>query len=178
MEYVILGFLMIRALSQYDIMKALDREVSPFYQSSLGSIQNGLKKLLEKKWIEVEAVRGEGRRKNIYQINDEGSRAFVDWMLSEFSDRKFDAQLGTRLFFLGHLNKLERQRIIKNALSQLEGRLASYKKEEASIDLDHLPKEHKQIGEYQIKTLELAIHQDQALDSWLRSLLAEEEYNA
>ncbi len=49
MEYVILGFLMIRALSQYDLMKVLKEEVSPFYKPSLGSLQNALKKL-EKKW--------------------------------------------------------------------------------------------------------------------------------
>jgi DNA-binding PadR family transcriptional regulator len=90
MEFVILGLLMIRGLSQYDIRKALQQKVSPFYSASLGSIQAALKKLEGNGHIEINEVIENGRGKKIYTINHTGRQYFMDWMLSSIAPNRLD----------------------------------------------------------------------------------------
>ncbi|WP_025025397.1 PadR family transcriptional regulator [Caldalkalibacillus mannanilyticus] len=62
MEFVILGLLMIRQMSQYDIKKILQQKISPFFSPSLGSIQSALKKLMDNGHIELDEVVEGGRQ--------------------------------------------------------------------------------------------------------------------
>ena len=101
MAYVLLGFLCLRTLTQYDMLKILKTRVSPFYQPSLGSIQTTLKKLLNNGYITIEEIR-EGRKKNTYRITSAGREAFFHWMrAAEYNESvaKLDSELSTRLFF-------------------------------------------------------------------------------
>ncbi len=75
MIYVILGFLMMHGMTKYDIKVGLEKEISPFYAPSYGSINHSIKKLLKEGLISfVEAVE-KGRHKKVYSITDTGKEA-------------------------------------------------------------------------------------------------------
>lgn len=177
MDYVILGFLMIRSLTQYDILQALSKGVSPFYAASLGSIQAACKKLVTSEYADVEKTRENGRRKNIYHITDLGREAFAAWMMSGEIEagRKNDMAISTRLFFLGLMTLDERQQIIKNIATFLDETVREYTaayEEYQSIDV---PDKFVDVARYQLKTLELGIDQYRATLEWFNSLAKELE---
>src|SRR4030095_4213922 len=98
LEFVILGLLMIRHLTQYDIKNALQQKVSPFFSASLGSIQAALKKLESNGHIEFHEAVENGRRKKIYTLNAKGKQHFLDWMLSSIAPSRLDSDVTTKLF--------------------------------------------------------------------------------
>lgn len=167
MEYVILGFLMIRTLSQYDLLKALSKEVSPFYQPSLGSIQNGLKKLLVKGYISKKIVFDSERKKYNYKITKLGKEYLKEWMLGDYKSSKFDMDFNTKLFFLGHLNIQERILVIRKTKLFVETTLESFYKEEISIQQTMNSETISDIVIYQIKTLEIGIHSHKSILDWI-----------
>jgi hypothetical protein len=68
MEFVILGLLALRAMTVYEINKALERGVSLFYSASFGSINAAIGRLLEKGWISGQEKVENGRNKKIFQL--------------------------------------------------------------------------------------------------------------
>ncbi len=177
MAYVLLGFLCLRALTQYDILKALKLRVSPFYQPSLGSIQTTLKKLLSAGWVTVETT-DDGRKKNTYHITDVGKHAFSQWMLADTyaeSVSKLDAELSTRLFFLGLMKPDERKQIVKTAFDNIEKIFAEYRKADEGYSQKTCSPEFMDVARFQLKTLSMGIHQLASMRDWLRNLYQELE---
>jgi DNA-binding PadR family transcriptional regulator len=177
LAYVLLGFMCLRALTQYDILKALKMRVSPFYQPSLGSIQATLKKLLNVGWVTVEVSQG-GRKKNIYRITDAGKKAFEGWMLADAYDEsvsKLDAELSTRLFFLGLMRRDERKKIVKTAVDFIEKLLTEYGKADEVYSKTVCPPSFADVARFQLKTLSMGIHQLASMRNWLRGIYSELE---
>ena len=166
MEYVLLGFLMIRSLSQYEMRKVLQRKVSPFYSASLGSIQAALKKLEADGRIECLESERQGRKIKLYSIREEGSRSFSGWMLSALSSARLDQDATTRLFFLGLMEPRERLAIANAIIGRLELDLAEYEAASAEAARTDVPDELRTVAEYQLKTLELGIHLHRAMRDW------------
>ena len=177
MAYVLLGFLCLRAFTQYDILKALKMRVSPFYQPSLGSIQTTLKKLLAEGLVTVEQTQS-GRKKSIYRITEEGKKAFEDWMRAHTYDMnvaRLDAELSTRLFFLGLVAPRERKQIVKTASDHLEKMLMEYEKADELYTKAICPAGFEDVARFQLKTLSMGIHQLSSMLDWLRELYHELE---
>ena len=177
MIYVLLGFLCLRACTQYDMLKALKLQVSPFYQPSLGSIQATLKKLLGEGWVTVEVSEG-GRRKNIYRITDEGKKTFRDWMLTDsYTENvsKLDSELSTRLFFLGLMQPNERRLIVKMAADSIDKMLTDYTQANGLYSKKAYPPGYEDVARFQLKTLSLGIHQLASMRDWLFGLYSEME---
>ena len=175
MEYVILGFLMIRDLSQYDLLQALSKNVSPFYKPSLGSIQNALKKLLRQHYILKELQEGSGRKKALYSITPEGTRYLKSWMLTEFSQSKFEAELNTRIFFLGNFDYELKRTVFSHALSYVTSELDAFSREYTRMQSITLNPNIANLAKYQIKTLEMTINQFETLSIWLKKEIVELE---
>lgn len=151
MENIILGFLLMKNLSQYEIKKALEKKPSPFISASLGSIQAALKKLLAKGHITMQATMENGRKKNIYQITDSGKNSFHEWMLMEIDEYNFDHLLMTKLFFLGLLPLENQQKFVNNIINQLN----EINKELRSVAVSDELLAHP-LAKFQFKTLDLA----------------------
>ncbi|QJD83861.1 PadR family transcriptional regulator [Cohnella herbarum] len=175
MEFVILGLLMIRSLSQYDIKKILQRKVSPFYSASLGSIQAALKKLEEGFQVEWSEAAQQGRRKKLYTVNDSGKRHFMNWMLSPIAPSRLEQEMTTRLFFLGLMTPEERLVIVNAIVAELESSLEEF--DAASLEAAKItvPDHLRQIAAYQIKTLEFGIHLHRCMLDWFSQFKIELE---
>lgn len=164
---------MFKALSQYDLMNALKEEVSPFYQPSMGSLQNGLKKLTELGYIVVEQTTHGKRKKNLYAITDSGKKAFIEFMIGDISETKYEAQTSTRLFFMGFANHEERLIIVDKIIEFLVNRLAVFEAGEQRFRETQYDAKYKDNVHYQFKTLELGIFQDRQMIEWFRGLREE-----
>ncbi|MBD0379473.1 helix-turn-helix transcriptional regulator [Paenibacillus sedimenti] len=97
---VILGILMKRSLSGYDIKHLLESVFSYFYNASYGTIYPTLSKMEKDGLITKESVLQEGRpNKNIYTITEEGRKQFRAYMYSPMQANEFKSDGMTRLFF-------------------------------------------------------------------------------
>jgi DNA-binding PadR family transcriptional regulator len=119
MEFVILGLLSLRAMTVYDINKALERGVSLFYNASFGSINAAINKMINKGWVEVEEKIENGRNKKIYHINNNGQLAFQEWLGSDIESEKVKEPALTRLYFMGFAPENERIRVLEEHISKL-----------------------------------------------------------
>ncbi len=119
MEFVILGLLSLRAMTVYEINKALQRGVSLFYSASFGSINAAIKKMINNGWIEGEEKIENGRNKKIYHINHRGQQAFREWLGSEIEIVKVKEPALTRLYFMGFASDNERIRVLEEHISIL-----------------------------------------------------------
>ena len=71
MAYLILGLLMLRSLTIYDIKNTLEKKISPFYSASFGSIQTAVKKLLANQYVGFTQKVEHGRNKKEFFITPE-----------------------------------------------------------------------------------------------------------
>ncbi|MFS0723051.1 helix-turn-helix transcriptional regulator [Paenibacillus sp. 1P07SE] len=175
MVYVILGFLMIRALTQYDLKQALSREVSPFYSPSLGSIQAALKKLEAAGYVVPETQADGRRKKKLYTITASGREALRAWMLASIAQDRLETDVGTKLFFLGLMAPAERLAIIRDIVQQLELVAALYEQTELAESARSVDTPYRDIARYQLKTLSLGLLQHRSMLEGLRQVLTELE---
>ena len=175
MDYVILGFLLLKSLSQYDIQQLLAKKPSPFYSSSLGSIQASLKKLERIGYITLSRTRENNRSKNLYAINSSGKDAFTDWFLDEINPQKFEAETSTKLFFLGLLPAGDRVLVVRKIIAFLEMSLDGFQEAEEFYRQVQVPPGFKDVAMYQLKTLDYGLYQVQQNLIWFNNLVNEME---
>jgi PadR family transcriptional regulator, regulatory protein AphA len=118
-EFVILGLLALRAMTIYEINKALERGVSLFYSASFGSINAAISKMLAKSWISGQEAVENGRNKRIFHLTPAGRQAFQDWLASEIEAEKVKDSALTRLYFLGFSDPQERIRVLEAHVQKL-----------------------------------------------------------
>lgn len=175
MEYVLLGFLLLRSLNQYELYQALKNKVSPFYQASLGSIQSTLKKLESGGYVTVSKVSDDGRKKNIYTITDSGKARFSTWMAGDINENKFEAETSTRLFFLGLMPEEERKGIINGIIALLQTAVAEYEEAERTYKQRTYEEKYSEVVKYQFKTLNLGMNYYRHTLAWFEELRKEME---
>lgn len=124
MEFVILGLLALRAMTVYELNKALERGVSLFYSASFGSINAAIAKMLEKGWISVQEMVENGRNKKVFHLTPTGKQAFQDWLVAEIEAEKVKDPALTRLYFMGFAAPAERIRVLEAHLVNLRQLLA------------------------------------------------------
>lgn len=118
MELVVLGLLMMKNLTLYDLRKSFERGISLFYSASFGSIQFALKKLLKDGAITVASAVAGGRYKKTYAITSKGRAAFLAWMHSaDIPESKLDTIALTKLYFLGLLPGREDRKIVLGTIT-------------------------------------------------------------
>lgn len=174
MKYIILGLLLLKPLSIYDINKAFQNIISLFYSPSYGSINTAMKKLLAKKIVECKEEVIQGRNKIVYTILEAGKKEFIGWMLSEINPNKLEVTALSKLFFLGLVdNKEDKINIISNIVNTAKSekeRLETLKKETQAYEV---PKSYKEIFLFQLKTLDYGLNSYQFSFTWFEKLLKE-----
>jgi PadR family transcriptional regulator, regulatory protein AphA len=153
-EFVILGLLALRAMTVYEINKALERSVSLFYSASFGSINAAIGKMLAKGWVSGEEKVENGRNKKIFHLTPAGREAFQDWLNSDIEAEKVKDPGLTRLYFMGFTSAAERVRVLEAHLEKLRRTLDA-------LELIHLqsietetPPELEDVRRFQLFTLD------------------------
>lgn len=174
MENVILGLLLFRPLTAYDINGAFKEGISMFYKASYGSIQTALKKLLSKNLITFKEAIENGRNKKSYSICEEGSKYFYQWMNSPITNRNNESIVSAKVYFLGLIkdnkNKILIIEDIVTIYRDIQSQLQNIKDETSKIEIDE---EYREIFKFQMKSLEHGLAENEASIKFYTNLINE-----
>lgn len=104
-EYILMGFLMERNMTGYDMKQYMSMSTSHFADASFGSIYPALKRLMQKGFIEgKESVEG-GKLKKTYSIKGSGKTEFLKWLDSPIEPSKSSVTSAlVKVFFYRYLS--------------------------------------------------------------------------
>lgn len=119
-DKIILGLLLDSDKSSYDLKKSMESSTGFFYNSSQGSIQPALKKLMHNGHISVtEEYRG-ARSKKVYSITEEGEKEFQHWASEPIElDKPRDPAL-VKMFFFSNVEDTRKLELIEAYLREIE----------------------------------------------------------
>ncbi len=116
MEKIILGMLMVRGMTIYEIKNFINNNLDTMCSASSGSIHTAVKKMLEKEIIKVYE---EGNKK-IYYITSKGREEFNLWIEQPMDIGKAKNIELSKLFFLGLSNPDKRVKLIEKYIDELK----------------------------------------------------------
>ena len=178
MEFVVLGLLLLKSMTIYELNQAFKGSISMFYSASYGSLQNATKKLLKKQWITMHQKVENGRNKKIFSITPTGHQAFQDWMFAEINPNKLETIALSKVSFLGLIpNSQDKKQILENILAtinQIDLELHQTKAELSLLE-PQLPAAYQPTFKYQLKPLEYGLRSHQMAREWVEELIAELE---
>ena len=172
MAFLILGLLMIRSLTIYDIKTTLEKKISPFYAASYGSIQAAVRKLLDNGHIGFTAKVENGRNKKEYAVTPAGREAFFAWMREDLSVSKFNDDALVKVFFFGFISRDERIRLLSDYIERMQAEheeMRSFQKSALAMDI---PEAHQDIYNYQMASLDYGVKATGFEVKWYQQLLA------
>lgn len=105
MENFILGLLMLRKLTAYELHVMIRDNYEGICSSSIGNIQRALKKLHEKGFVSLEEIHDGKVVKKIFSITPTGRTTFMQWLNNPIDLMKVKNMEIGRLLLLGFLTK-------------------------------------------------------------------------
>lgn len=119
-DFIILGFLMYKDMSGYDIKQQMSVSTSYFIDSSFGSIYPSLKRLEAKELICSKEVVQKTKVKILYSINEKGREEFLKWLSSPIAVSKTSiVSVLSKVFFFRYLVDSDKTALIKTYIDQL-----------------------------------------------------------
>ncbi len=120
-EYILLGFLMERDMTGYDMKQHMSISTSYFVDASYGSIYPSLKRLEQKGLVELKETVETGKLKKIYSINEQGKAEFLKWLESpiQTSATNLSSALA-KVFFFRYLPREKAISISEQCVRDLE----------------------------------------------------------
>ncbi len=167
LEYIILGFLMHKELTGYDLKQCMLNSTSNFFDASFGSIYPALKKMEDKGLVSSNEVVEGGKYKKRYAITRTGEADFWTWLEQEIDFSKTKPDHLIKVFFYGFLPKDKAVHNLHKFIERVEqvhNRLAEHEKQ-VKIHADT----------YQYSTLVFGMDYYTLIINWSKSLLQELE---
>lgn len=120
-EYILLGFLMERNMTGYDMKQHMSFSTSYFMDASFGSIYPALKRLTEKGYIDVMEVSEGGKLKKVYSITENGKIEFLKWLdLPIDSSKSSISPALVKIFFYRYLSAERVQELIGQYIEDIK----------------------------------------------------------
>jgi len=133
MDLIVLGLLMIRNCTIYEMRKAIETNLTNISSNSIGSIQAAVKKLLGKNMIRFNEYVENSVNKKVYEITDEGKVYFYDSISKPMLYKEKSMEL-SKFFFMGFVEKSKRLTLIESYIEELENELATLEQVESAVD--------------------------------------------
>ena len=124
MEYIILGLLLFKRMTVYEIRAYVQKNLTTICSDSLGSIQIAIKKLLNKGYITKSEYTERGLTKKKHTITSLGVRAYKECVGSNINIAKMTNMEESKFYFLGTAPKDKRISFLKSYISSLKGQLS------------------------------------------------------
>lgn len=103
-EYILLGFLMEKDMTGYDMKQHMSMSTSYFVDASFGSIYPSLKRLNNKGFVALKETIENGKLKKTYSINEQGKVEFLKWLSSPIMVSRTDISSALeKIFFFRYL---------------------------------------------------------------------------
>lgn len=134
MDKIILGILMLKRLTAYEIRNIIRQNYSSMCSDSLGSIQVALKKLLEAGFVTCSEFVENGVNKKRYSITDLGRVDFMGWLKTPMDMTKTKNMDLGKLLLMGLVPADERVALLDEILQKLKQELNELTEIQKSID--------------------------------------------
>ena len=205
MDKLILGLLMIKHFTVYEIRQVMRQNFSSMCSDSLGSIQAALKKLSQQGAVTYSEYVEKGKMKKEYAITASGRILFLEWLKTPIDmSKNKNMDLG-KFLFMGYLPKKEQLQMLDLTIEGLEVEVQEFEAVKDAIrfteeqekvkayleqnshlatelietsQADDLAESISQIGYFEMKTLEFGLDSARFQLDWftkLRQQLAENE---
>ena len=122
MKFLILGILVIKEFTVYEIRNIIHENFQSMCSNSMGSIQIAIKKLLAENLIVFNEIREKNVTKKLYSITDTGRDEFIKWLKTPIDMSKTKNMEIGKLLFMGMVP-------VKNRLSLISEIIESQKEE-------------------------------------------------
>lgn len=119
MENIILGLLLLKPRSIYQLRKRIEQGLNLMYSCSTGSIQFAIKKLLEQRYIVVESASEQGRATKLYAVTEQGRAHFDSWINSPINCSVKNPELA-KVYFMSFAEPCNRISVIQGYIEELE----------------------------------------------------------
>jgi len=120
-EFILLGFLMERNMSGYDMKQHMSISTAHFVDSSFGSIYPALKQLTQKGYIEVNPIQENKKGKKIYSINEQGKAVFLKWLDTPIEVAKSSiSPVLVKIFFYQYLPKDRVRALLEQLVADIQ----------------------------------------------------------
>ena len=164
MDKLILGLLMIKHFTVYEIRQVMRQNFSSMCSDSLGSIQAALKKLSQQGAVTYSEYVEKGKMKKEYAITASGRFLFLEWLKTPIDmSKNKNMDLG-KFLFMGYLPKREQLQMLDLTIEGLEVEVQEF---EAVKDAIRFTEEQERVKAYLEQNSHLAtelIETSQAAD--------------
>lgn len=164
MDKLILGLLMIKHFTVYEIRQVMRQNFSSMCSDSLGSIQAALKKLSQQGAVTYSEYVEKGKMKKEYAITASGRILFLEWLKTPIDmSKNKNMDLG-KFLFMGYLPKKEQLHMLDLTIEGLEVEVQEF---EAVKDAIRFTEEQEKVKAYLEQNSHLAtelIETSQAAD--------------
>ncbi|WP_169744134.1 PadR family transcriptional regulator [Paenibacillus wynnii] len=127
-DKIILGLLLDGDKSSYDLKKSMESSTGFFYNSSQGSIQPALKKLIQHRHVHITEELQGARSKKVYSITEEGEEEFLRWAGKSIAlDKPRDPAL-VKMFFFNYVENSRKLELVEAYLHEIENVGATMRK--------------------------------------------------
>lgn len=133
MDKIILGLLMIKHLTIYEIRNIIKANLQSMCSDSMGSIQAAIKKLLANDMIIFNEFVENCVNKKVYSITPKGREYFSEWVCTPMSTSKMKNMELSKLFFMGLAPKDKRIELIDASVLEMKEDLAYLKTIQSAI---------------------------------------------
>lgn len=163
---VILGLLLNRPLSGYEIKGTFEAPLAFFFDASFGTIYPTLAKLEKLGYIIKESVQQDNRpTKNVYSITDSGRERFMEYMNSPLDAETYRSDFMVRLFFGEHQSREKLIEWIRGEIEQSKQEVRKIREGRKIWDPDMSPSQRicadlgLELNESKIRVLEEGLRQ-------------------
>lgn len=173
MDKIILGLLLLKSRTIYEIRSRFADNLDLMYSSSMGSIQAALKKLLSLGYINYREYQENGKHKKLYEISESGREVFYQWVNAPLRAGQNKNPELARLYFMGLSDKENRCERIEAYIRDLKEIHASLKTIYDEGETLTPPEEYAELFDFQFYTVKYGIDAMAFEIKWFSKLLAE-----
>ncbi len=189
MDILILGMLMLKKLTIYEMRKHIEMNFTSMSSSSMGSIQAAIKKLLHHGMVRFDEYVENGVNKKMYEITDAGREYFLAAISKPMLHKEKSMELA-KLFFMGMVESGKRPELLAAYIAELRKELAFLndvkRRTDAMPEIDDVflaqiqentvgqrfsVSKLRDIAFYQVAMLELAIAKIDAEITWFEGFV-------
>ena len=173
MDHILLGLLLLKSRTIYELHDRVEKGLSMMYSSSMGSIQAAVKKLLASGCIECSEETENGRRKKLYSITEKGKQEFLIWVDTPLDAHNTRLPELTKLYFMGFSPRENREQRLSDYVEELKKQYEVLDRICREGETMEVPAESREIFQYQLLTARYGRDVMQFNIRWYENLIRE-----
>jgi DNA-binding PadR family transcriptional regulator len=172
-EKLLLGMLLYKSMTIYEIKKGLEQTVGFFSSFSFGSIHPAIKKLAAAGEVTAKTFTQNGRSKTVYTITDSGRASFREWLDTKVTPGRIQDDGLLRVFFLTELPLIRRAGILKDYVESMQMHHDALKtaQSEHIKSEESIPPAYRETYDYRMATIEYGIEFYAFTINWYKKLI-------